>query len=195
MHLILASSSPRRRELLLNAGFAFEVQASSVDETPLAGERPEEVVERLARSKALEVAVGSTIDSLVLGADTVVVTDENELLNKPANGEEAAQMLRRLSGRRHQVLTGVALVKPPTHVLAVERAATDVWFRELDEDEIVAYVASGESLDKAGAYGVQGMASRFVTRIEGCYFNVVGLPVSLVDSMLRAAEESPELEE
>jgi septum formation protein len=120
----------------------------------------------------------------VLGADTVVVADA-EILGKPASSEDAARMLRRLSGRSHRVLTGVCLAEAPDKIQAAAESDTGVWFRKLDEAEIRDYVASGEPLDKAGAYGIQGRASRFVTRIEGCYFNVVGLPVALVDEMLR----------
>lgn len=184
MPLILASSSPRRQELLRNAGFEFEVRPSSIREEPHPDETPETFVRRMAVEKALEVAARSPAGSLVLGADTVVLVDA-EILGKPANPEEAARMLRRLSGRSHRVLTGVCLVKAPDAIEARGESDTCVWFRPLEEIEIRDYVASGEPLDKAGAYGIQGRASRFVTRIEGCYFNVVGLPVALVDEMLR----------
>jgi nucleoside triphosphate pyrophosphatase len=184
MPLILASSSPRRQELLRNAGFEFEVRSSSIREEPRPGETPEAFVRRMAAEKALEVAARSPAATLVLGADTVVVMDR-EILGKPRNPEEAARMLRQLSGRSHQVLTGVCLVKAPDSIEARGESDTRVWFRPLEDAEIRDYVASGEPLDKAGAYGIQGRASRFVTRIEGCYFNVVGLPVALVDQMLR----------
>jgi nucleoside triphosphate pyrophosphatase len=184
MPLILASGSPRRQELLRNAGFEFDARPSSIPEEPRSGETPEAFVRRMAAEKALEVAARSPAGSLVLGADTVVVVDR-EILGKPRNPEEAARMLHRLSGRSHQVLTGVCLVKAPDSIEARGECDTRVWFRPLDEAEIRDYVASGEPLDKAGAYGIQGRASRFVTRIEGCYFNVVGLPVALVDQMLR----------
>ena len=184
MLLILASGSSRRQELLRNAGFTFEVRPSSIPEEPRPDETPEAFVQRMAAEKALEVAARSPAESLVLGADTVVVADA-EILNKPADPEDARRMLRRLSGRSHQVLTGVCLVKAPRTIEARGESDTRVWFRPLAEDEIRDYVATGEPLDKAGAYGIQGRASRFVTRIEGCYFNVVGLPVALVDEMLR----------
>ena len=184
MLLILASGSSRRQELLRNAGFTFEVRPSSIPEEPRPDETPEAFVQRMAAEKALDVAARSPAGTLVLGADTVVVVGA-EILNKPGNSEEAARILRELSGRSHRVLTGVCLVKAPRTIEARGESDTRVWFRPLAEDEIRDYVATGEPLDKAGAYGIQGRASRFVTRIEGCYFNVVGLPVALVDEMLR----------
>ena len=184
MRLILASGSSRRQELLRNAGFTFEVRPSSIPEEPRPDETPEAFVQRMAAEKALDVAARSPAGTLVLGADTVVVVGA-EILNKPGNSEEAARILRELSGRSHRVLTGVCLVKAPRTIEARGESDTRVWFRPLAEDEIRDYVATGEPLDKAGAYGIQGRASRFVTRIEGCYFNVVGLPVALVDEMLR----------
>jgi septum formation protein len=184
MRLILASSSPRRRELLTNAGFEFDVRPSTVPEEWMPGEVPEACVRRLAIAKALQVASSAPRGSIVLGADTVVVVDA-EIVGKPANADDATRMLRRLSGRSHQVLTGVCVAEAPGRILAVEHSSTEVWFRDLDEPEIRDYVASGEPRDKAGAYAIQGIASRFVTRIEGSYSNVVGLPVALVDQLLR----------
>jgi septum formation protein len=183
MHLILASSSPRRRDILRNAGIDFEVWPSSASEDPLPGELPEALVARLAREKALQVAASAPPTSLVLGADTTVVVD-GAMLAKPGDQAEAARMLRRLSGRRHKVLTGVCIVEAPARLAAVGCESTDVWFRALKESEIQEYVASGEPFDKAGAYAIQGRASRFVTRIEGCYFNVMGLPIALVYGLL-----------
>ena len=184
--LILASSSPRRRELLRNAGFGFEVVPSSVDETGAEQDSPAAFAERLARRKADEVASRFAAQDgvVVLGADTVVVVD-GAVLGKPGSAEEAVAMLGRLSGREHEVITGVALAAPGTARRAVAHEVTRVFFRPLTRQEIEAYVASGEPMDKAGAYGVQGQASRFVTRVEGCYFNVMGLPVALVDRLLR----------
>jgi len=187
MHLILASSSPRRQELLRSAGIEFEVQPSYILEEILRGERPEEFARRAAREKATHVAASSPPGSLVLGADTVVVID-GEALGKPADPEDAARMLRLLSGQTHQVHTGVCLVRAPDRVEALKHETTFVTFRELDEEEIRAYVESGEPMDKAGAYAVQGLASKFVTRISGCYSNVVGLPVALVYDTLKKAE-------
>jgi septum formation protein len=183
MRLILASRSPRRRELLRGAGFDFDVRPSTVEETAAPGTTPEEFARRAAREKALEVAASAPPESLVLGADTVVVAD-GEILGKPANAPDAARMLRLLSGVTHRVITGVCIVRAPDRVEALAHETTFVTFRSLDNDELQDYLASGEPFDKAGAYGIQGLASKFVTRVEGCYFNVVGLPVALVCDLL-----------
>jgi septum formation protein len=184
MRLILASASPRRRELLSRAGLDVEVRPSSIEEVPRPGESPEDFARRAAEEKALAVAATAPRDTLVLGADTVVVAD-SEVLGKPADRDDAARMLRRLSGTTHRVITAVCLVSAPDRIEAVRCETTLVTFCRLDEEEINDYLASGEPFDKAGAYGIQGRASRFVTRIEGCYFNVVGLPVALVYDMLK----------
>lgn len=178
--LILASQSPRRQELLRRSGFVFQLCPASIAETPLPGELPEEYVQRLANEKAR--AVEASPDDIVLGADTVVVVDRL-ILEKPQNQADAARMLRLLSGREHEVLTGICLLSGEKLVLDLAR--TKVRFSPLSAREIRDYVASGEPMDKAGAYAIQGLASRFVERIEGCYFNVVGLPVSLVYRRLR----------
>lgn len=180
MTLLLASASPRRVELLRAAGFEFEVQPAHVDETHHAGERPSEYVRRVAEAKAravLPVARGR----IVLAADTTVVVGDR-LLGKPIDEPDAERMLRLLSGRRHEVLTGVTVAREADVRSQLEVTLVD--FARLSDDEIAWYVASGEPLGKAGAYGVQGLASRFVTRIEGSYSNVVGLPVALVYAML-----------
>ncbi len=184
--LILASGSPRRRELLRNAGFTFEVIPPEVAEDNPDNEAPAKLVERLALDKAEAVAgrFHRQDNVVVLGADTVVVVDST-LLGKPASPAEARQMLQRLSGRTHEVITGVALVEPETARRTVAHETTRVFFRPLEPQEMEDYVATGEPLDKAGAYAIQGGASRFVTRVEGCYFNVMGLPVALVDRLLR----------
>jgi septum formation protein len=181
VRLVLASTSPRRAELLRAAGIPFSVHTAAVDESLRADESPEAYVTRLARAKA--EAVGREPDALVLGADTTVVVD-GVCLGKPADDDEARSMLRRLSGRTHGVLTGIALVHGAG--LVVDRASTRVTFQRLEEDELAWYLATGEARDKAGAYGIQGAASRFVTGIEGSYSNVVGLPVELVYQHLRA---------
>jgi septum formation protein len=181
--LILASASPRRAELLTTAGIQFEPLPVQVDETQRDAESPYDHVRRLAEEKA-RMALARRSDAVVLGADTVVVIDER-ILGKPKDPEDAAAMLRALAGRSHEVLTGVAVlaVGRPARV-AVER--TRVWMSALGNDEIAWYVATGEPMDKAGAYAIQGLASRFVDRIEGSYSNVVGLPVALVYRLLDA---------
>jgi septum formation protein len=182
--LILASASPRRRELLRNAGIAFEVQPADVAEVPLPGELAQALAERLAREKAMAIARSRPTD-VVLGADTVVVVD-GEILGKPADAADAARMLRLLSGREHQVITGVCLVVSGQCSVASE--TTSVTMSEISEKEIAEYVATGEPMDKAGAYAIQGIASRWIPRIEGDYSNVVGLPVALVWRMLQQAQ-------
>ncbi len=184
MTLILASASPRRAELLRNAAIAFTVEPAHVPEQPFPKETPLDYAQRLARDKARAVFARHP-DSAVLGADTVVVVDEH-LLEKPADALDAARMLRFLSGRMHQVITGVCLVAPASEQTAAE--ITQVVLSPLSEDEIAYYVQTGEPMDKAGAYAIQGIASRWVERIEGCYFNVVGLPLPRVYRMLRAGE-------
>jgi septum formation protein len=182
--LVLASASPRRSELLRNAGISLTVDPAHVPEVPFQLEAPLVYAQRLARDKALAV-LSRHRDDVVLGADTVVVVDEH-LLEKPADPGDAARMLRLLSGRAHQVITGVCAVAAGYE--RTEAEVTQVWFSLLSDAEIADYVRSGEPMDKAGAYGIQGIASRWIGRIEGCYFNVVGLPVPRVYRLLRAAE-------
>ena len=179
--LVLASASPRRQELLRNAGIPFEVQAAHILEDPLPVEQAKDCAERLAREKALAVAKGRPQD-VVLGADTVVVVD-GQILGKPVDAADAARMLRMLSGREHQVITGICVVANGQSSVANETTA--VTMSEISENEIADYVATGEPMDKAGAYAIQGVASRWIPRIEGDYSNVVGLPVALVWRMLR----------
>ncbi len=190
--MILASASPRRQELLRNAGIAFTVQPADVPESPLEGESPKTCAERLAREKALAV-FRQQPEAVVLGADTVVFVD-GQILGKPRDAEDAFRMLRLLSGRTHQVITGVCLLGPEPRMVSqklksgcedVRSESTLVTMEVLIEEEIRAYVASGEPMDKAGAYAIQGLASRWISRIEGDYFNVVGLPVALVYRMLQ----------
>jgi septum formation protein len=211
--LLLASASPRRQELLRNAGIPFTVQPADINETPLAGESARDCAERLAREKALAV-FQSRPQNYVLGADTIVVVDDI-ILGKPRDADDAASMLRMLSGRTHAVITGVGLVgkkvvrgqwpvasKTETQAARLpersdERLATGHWpmatasettlvtMCELSDDDIRNYIATGEPMDKAGAYAIQVIASRWIPRIEGDYSNVVGLPVALVYRMLR----------
>jgi len=200
MRLILASASPRRAELLRAAGFSFETIIADVDESVRDGESPAMYVRRLAAEKSFAVLAGlksyatsdgerkkvaqafSPADAVVLAADTTVVVD-GEILGKPRDDDDARRMLERLSGRRHEVLTGVSLRRNAFEVGRVETTA--VYFAALTPDEVAWYVASGEGRDKAGGYAIQGLASRFVTRIDGSYSNVVGLPVAAVAELMR----------
>jgi len=198
--LILASASPRRRELLAQAGYVFEVRPAHVNEDARPGENAIAYVTRLAREKAEAVYnreqgdlgtreqkdTGPDADAaveglVVLGADTTVEVD-GQILAKPEDAADAARMLRLLSGRTHRVITGVAVVTARGAHVAAE--VTGVKFLTLSEAEIAAYIATGEPMDKAGAYGIQGRAARWIPRVEGCYFNVVGLPLALVSTML-----------
>jgi len=180
VRLILASASPRRAELLRAAGYEFEIIVADVDERAREGETPDAYVRRLAAEKSAAV---KAVDVIILGADTTVVVD-GEILGKPRDDAEAAAMLGRLAGRSHEVLTGVSIRYGAHEVGCVE--STAVWFSVLTKEDIAWYVASGEGRDKAGAYAIQGLASRFIPRIEGSYANVVGLPVAAVAELLRS---------
>ncbi len=189
--LVLASASPRRRELLAQAGYSFRVHPAHINEDALPGEDPIAYVTRLAREKAEAVfrqlaAQPHEEDAAllaVLGADTTVTVDSH-ILGKPEDAADAMRMLRMLSGRSHRVITGVALVTADAVEVAAE--VTAVRFLTLSDDEIAAYVATGEQMDKAGAYAIQGRAARWIPRIEGCYFNVVGLPLALISHLIES---------
>jgi nucleoside triphosphate pyrophosphatase len=181
--IVLASGSPRRRELLAAAGLRVDVDPANVDESVHAGEAPGAYVERVAIAKAT-IGARRHPDAAVLGGDTTVVVD-GHIFGKPEDDGDARQMLERLSGRPHDVLTGVALAWRGAMRARVEK--TTVWFRPLSTDEIAWYVASGEPRDRAGAYAIQGLASRFIPRIDGSYANVVGLPVTAVLALLEDA--------
>jgi septum formation protein len=184
VRLILASASPRRSELLRTAGFEFDVRRVDVDERVRDGEAPELYVRRLAADKSAAASrLVETVDAVVLAADTTVLVDRH-ILGKPADAADARGMLRRLSGRVHQVLTGVSLRRGAYEIGRVE--ATAVEFAPLTDAEIDWYLSSDEWRDKAGAYAIQGLASRFIPRIEGSYTNVVGLPIATVAELLRA---------
>lgn len=185
MKLILASSSPRRAEILANAGLPFSVLSSAVDESPYPGEAPAALVQRLANAKADLVTARAVGPAIVLAADTIVVLDD-KILGKPASLEDARHMLQQLSGRTHSVLTGVALIRLPDGERRQFIESTLVHFRPITDQEISSYLASEEPLDKAGAYAIQGQAGRYIPRIEGCYFNVVGLPLSRVLTELKS---------
>lgn len=191
--LLLASASPRRRDLLTQAGFSFRVDSIPVIEDRRPGEDPTHLAQRLAKEKA-EAVFRERIQSfdrqddplLVLGADTIVVCD-GEVFGKPADDADALRMLRQLTGRTHQVITGVCLISSD----GIEVASESTWVTmlTLSEEEIRAYIATGEPVGKAGAYAIQGCASRWIPRISGCYFNVVGLPLALVNRMIEAAQK------
>ncbi len=199
--LLLASASPRRRDLLAQAGYAFTVLPAGIPEDPHPGEQPIPYVLRLARQKAEAVAASARFSEirselaakypaeplLILGADTTVVAPSGDMLAKPESQGDAARMLRLLAGATHQVITGVALVSASHTEVAAE--VTHVTFLSPSEDEIARYIATGEPFGKAGAYAIQGHAARWIPRVHGCYFNVVGLPLALVAAMIAGAEE------
>jgi septum formation protein len=193
--LILASASPRRQELLREAGIPFEVHAANINEEQIAGETPIEYASRLSREKAQAVAAVYP-QRYVLGADTIVVVGDEvsgkpKILGKPKDAADAAGMLRMLSGRGHEVTTAVTLVMPDmrteTRAFITETCTTQVEFRKLTDDEIRQYVAGGEPMDKAGAYAIQGGAAQWLERMQGEHSNVVGLPLSVVTEMLRSS--------
>jgi len=180
MKLILASSSPRRAEVLRNAGFVFQVRPADVDETRRPQEAAEDYVRRVAQAKAhvvAEQARAAGERAIVIAADTTVLA-EGQVLEKPKDADDARRMLRLFSGKTHEVLTALCVINIPTGKEALHLEKTRVEFLKMSEEEIENYIQSGEPFDKAGAYGIQGIAGRFATRIEGCYFNVLGLPLS-----------------
>jgi len=191
MKLVLASASQRRAVILRDAGIAFTVLSSAVDETPLPGEAAADLVRRLAASKAELVAARAIGPAIVIAADTVVAL-EGAVLGKPRTSEDARQMLEKLSGRTHSVITGVALIRLPDVERREFTEITKVHFTALSNEEILKYLSSGEPFDKAGSYAIQGIAGRFVPRIDGCYFNVVGLPLARLCRELAALGWSEE---
>ncbi|HTZ34231.1 MAG TPA: Maf family protein [Methylomirabilota bacterium] len=193
MKLILASSSPRRAQILRDAGISFTVISSAVDETPYANEAPQEMVQRLADAKVDLVAARSVGSAIIVAADTVVVLDK-QILGKPRSTDEARRMLEMLSGRTHSVITGVSMVRLPEMDRRQFVETTLVHFARLTAEDLKQYLATGEPFDKAGAYAIQGHAGRYIPRIEGCYFNVVGLPVAHVVAALHELGWSEESE-
>lgn len=184
--LILASSSPRRAEVLRNAGIEFEVRPADIDETRRPGEVVDDYVQRLALEKARATIHSETSakDIIVVGADTVVV-NRGEILLKPDSQEDARRMLRQLSDGVHEVHTGLAIIRMPQKIERVIEEVTSVHFAKLSDAEIDAYIATGEPFDKAGAYGIQSLGGRYVTRVEGCYFNVMGMPLARLWATLK----------
>ncbi len=183
MRLILASASVRRAEILRDAGYHFSVLSSAIDETPFAGEFPNDLVLRLAEAKAELAAARAVGPAIIIAADTEVVLD-GHIFGKPRSSDDARRMLTKLSGRSHSVLTGVAVVRLPDAERISFVETTRVEFAPLSDEEIARYLATGEPYDKAGAYAIQGYAARYIPRIEGCYFNVVGLPLSRLQHAL-----------
>ena len=184
MKLILASASPRRAQILHDAGISFSVMSAAIDETPYPGETPQQLVQRLADAKAQLVAARAVGPAILIAADTVVVLD-GQLLGKPRSTDEARRMLQLFSGRTHSVVTGVSLIRLPEMDRRKFIETTLVQFAPLSRDEISRYLATEEPYDKAGAYAIQGRAGRYIPRIEGCYFNVVGLPLARLIAALQ----------
>ncbi|MGB7434811.1 MAG: Maf family protein [Candidatus Acidiferrum sp.] len=183
MKLILASASPRRAQILRDAGMSFSMLSSAVDETPYPNETPQQLVQRLANAKAELVAARAVAPAILVAADTVVVLD-GQILGKPRSTDDARRMLQLFSGRTHSVITGVSLVRLPEMDRRQFIDTTLVTFTRLSSEEISRYLTTEEPYDKAGAYAIQGLAGRFIPRIEGCYFNVVGLPLARVVAAL-----------
>ncbi|MDU6249595.1 MAG: Maf family protein, partial [Paeniclostridium sordellii] len=184
MNIILASGSPRRREILANTNAKFDVLTSDVDERIFKFEEPTQLVLRLAFEKCMDIAINNP-ESLVIGADTIVVLD-NEILGKPKNEDEAFDMLSKLSNREHQVITGMSIVNIENNKKIVDYTISNVKFKNLTDQDIRDYISTGECLDKAGSYGIQGYGALLVKEIQGDYFNIVGLPISKLSDILKA---------
>ena len=183
MNIILASASPRRKEILENTNIKFDIISSSIEELILGGESPCQMVMRLAFEKGIDIASKHKSD-LVISADTIVVLDNN-ILGKPKDEEEARQMISNLSGRTHQVITGISLINLGKNKKIIDYVISNVKFKKLSKDDIVDYIKTKESLDKAGAYGIQGYGALLVEEIQGDYFNIVGLPISKLSDLLK----------
>ncbi|MEG2787724.1 MAG: Maf family protein [Romboutsia sp.] len=183
MNIILASASPRRKEILGNTNVKFDVIKSEIDEVILKDEAPSQAVMRLAFEKCINIASNNK-NSLVIAADTIVVLD-NTILGKPKDKEEAINMIKQLSGRVHQVITGVSLVSLDVNKKIIDYVVSNVKFKELSHEDIMDYIQTNESLDKAGAYGIQGYGAMLVEEIQGDYFNIVGLPISKLSDLLK----------
>ncbi|WP_195576359.1 Maf family protein [Paenibacillus sp. 1001270B_150601_E10] len=186
--LVLASSSPRRQELIHRLGLPVEIETSDVEERVEADWTPAQTVEQLARKKAEAVVAERQtrqVQGLVIGADTIVALEE-QILGKPTDETDALRMLKMLQGRAHDVYTGIACMDMNSGNVLVRHRRTRVWMRQRTDEQLLSYIATGEPLDKAGAYGIQGRGSTLVERIDGCYFNVVGLSVSLLAEMLES---------
>ncbi|WP_270941414.1 Maf family protein [Romboutsia lituseburensis] len=183
MNIILASASPRRKEILENTNTEFEIIKSKIDEVILENELPSQVVMRLAFEKSIDIALKHP-DSLVIGADTVVVLNNN-ILGKPKDSSDAFNMIKQLSGKTHQVITGISLINLNANQKIIDYVVSNVKFKNLSEEDIKDYIQTNESLDKAGAYGIQGFGAMLVEEIQGDYFNIVGLPISRLSDLLK----------
>ena len=183
MNIILASASPRRKEILENTNIKFDIISSSIEELVLDGESPCQMVMRLAFEKGIDIA-SKYKSNLVISADTIVVLDDN-VLGKPKDEEEARQMISNLSGRTHQVITGISLINLENNKKIIDYVVSNVKFKKLSKDDINDYIKTKESLDKAGAYGIQGYGALLVEEIQGDYFNIVGLPISKLSDLLK----------
>ena len=183
MDIILASASPRRREILENVNVKFTVQSSQIEEVILENEDPKDLVMRLAFEKCIDVAK-KNINALVIGADTIVVLDNN-ILGKPKDENHAYEMIKSLSNKKHQVITGISLINLSLNKKVIDYVVSEVTFKDLSEETIRDYIKTKESLDKAGAYGIQGYGSLLVDSIKGDYFNIVGLPLSRISDLLK----------
>lgn len=183
MNIILASASPRRKEILENTNTKFEIIKSEIDEVILENELPSQVVMRLAFEKSIDIALKHP-DSLVIGADTVVVLNNN-ILGKPKDSSDAFNMIKQLSGKTHQVITGISLINLNANQKIIDYVVSNVKFKNLSEEDIKDYIQTNESLDKAGAYGIQGFGAMLVEEIQGDYFNIVGLPISRLSDLLK----------
>ncbi|MGD9580955.1 MAG: nucleoside triphosphate pyrophosphatase [Vampirovibrionia bacterium] len=182
--LILASASPRRKELLKNLGYEFEIIPADIEETIDNSKIPEEIVKELSFQKAEHIAKKVSEPSVIIGSDTIVVIN-NKILGKPIDEKDAFNMLQELSGKVHQVISGIAIIDNKTNKTFIDCVSSDVYFRELSKEEIIKYIETKEPMDKAGAYAIQGIASIFIEKIEGCYNNIVGLPVFTVAKALK----------
>lgn len=183
MNIILASASPRRKKILENTNTKFEIIKSEIDEVILDNELPSQVVMRLAFEKSIDIALKHP-DSLVIGADTVVVLNNN-ILGKPKDSSDAFNMIKQLSGKTHQVITGISLINLNANQKIIDYVVSNVKFKNLSEEDIKDYIQTNESLDKAGAYGIQGFGAMLVEEIQGDYFNIVGLPISRLSDLLK----------
>ncbi len=183
MNIILASASPRRKEILENANVKFKIMSSDIEELTLEGESPCQMVMRLAFEKGIDIAHKQKSD-LVISADTIVVLD-NKVLGKPKDEKEAKHMIESLSGKTHQVITGISLINLENNKKIIDYVISNVKFKDLSEDDINDYISTNESLDKAGAYGIQGYGALLVEEIQGDYFNIVGLPISRLSDLLK----------